>query len=199
MQMVHEEMMQNASPHLRAKLCLAGERGVGKTALVRQFALREAPDDLQPTFRARRYRKRVGLHYPSGERYLVDLEIWDGPGDAALFSLMDLPYFGGADAVLLVCDATRRETLHDAGRWVDAVRRVTGRPPARILVNKADLRKRALDPEAVRELLRPYRVPWVHLSATLPHHAERVFVQGAIQAIEAHRARRYRIRPRPLP
>ncbi|MFQ5552620.1 MAG: Rab family GTPase [Thermoplasmata archaeon] len=166
-------------PRVGVKLCLVGDPAVGKTCLVTRYIFRRHERRYLRTYRARIFRKRLRADFgDGGQGLLVDLELWDAPGHPTLFSVVYDVYFHRADGVLVVCDATRPQTLKNVAAWIQAVRRAMGKPDARILVNKAD-RLRGRQPlQALPRIARSLKAPWAIVSA-----ASGLNVQGAITGL----------------
>ncbi len=125
---------------LKAKVCLVGDAGVGKTSLVRRYVLDQFGDQYISTLGAKVTKKELRLDDPrNGGPVLVYLTIWDIMGEPSFRELLRDAYFRDAQAVLAVSDTTRRETLDHLPSWIDAVVRTVGPVPVVVAANKADL------------------------------------------------------------
>jgi small GTP-binding protein len=124
------------------KICLLGDFAVGKTSLVTQF--------LHHSF-SERYLTTVGVKVDTRQLTTrhgeVKLVIWDLAG-AARLNAAGRAYLQGSAGLLLVCDATRRETLGSVLDLHQQTRELLGSVPALLLVNKCDLEARAEIDEA---------------------------------------------------
>ena len=123
------------------KLCLAGDFQVGKTSLMRRFVSNTFDERYVTTLGAKVDSKRYAVSDPANpaERIEVSATIWDVMGNPGFRELLKDAYFYNAKGVLLVCDATRSETLAGIPRWNQAIRSVTGDVPVVVLLNKTDL------------------------------------------------------------
>ncbi len=125
---------------LKAKVCLVGDAGVGKTSLVRRYVLDQFDDRYISTLGAKVTKKELRLDGPKGGgSVLVDLTIWDVMGQPSFRELLREAYFRDAQAALAVTDLTHRGTLDDLPAWIDAVVRTAGPVPVVVAANKADL------------------------------------------------------------
>ncbi len=122
----------------KAKVCLVGDQGVGKTSLVRRFVQGEFSEDYLPTLGAAFSKRSVEVPAPGGPRAL-DLIIWDIVGRLDFVDLVGDAYFQFANGVVAVCDATRRDTFGALASWIDRARAAAGTVPVLILANKWDL------------------------------------------------------------
>lgn len=126
----------------KAKICLVGERMVGKTSLIRRYVLNEFDEKYLATLGARVSRKEVFVDV-DGTRTHTNLAIWDFMGQEGFRELFQDAYFSGARGILAVCDLTRAPSLGALGPWVQSVRSVAGDIPLFLAANKADLEGQA--------------------------------------------------------
>lgn len=181
----------------RLKVCLVGEREAGKTSLATRFALGRLEGEYRSTQEAKSYRKRIGLQLPAG-RFLLDLEIWDAPGDSRVFGLLHRAYFHQADGVFVVGDASSRDALEAMVSWIEVARAFAPWAFRALLINKADVPRLKVGPEAVVTVAQPYGMPWIFASARADRNVERAFVSMATWVLQRHLARRNRPAPMPL-
>jgi small GTP-binding protein len=135
-----ERSLRGPSTVVKAKVCLVGDSGVGKTSLVRRYVLDQFDDRYISTLGAKVTKKEMRLDDPGAAGpVVVDLTIWDIMGQPSFRDLLREAYFREAQAVLAVADITRRETLEHLPDWIDAVLRTVGSVPVVVAVNKADL------------------------------------------------------------
>lgn len=134
----------------RAKVCLVGDRMVGKTALVRRY-LSDAFDEAYVATLGARVHRVLALTgedgVPAGMRWML----WDTMGDPGFRVLLQEAYFHRADGVVAVCDLTRRVTMWGLGAWLRTVRAVAGSPVVLVVGNKADLEAERVVPPAELE------------------------------------------------
>lgn len=163
-------------PRVGVKLCLVGDATVGKTCLATRYIFRRHDRRYQRTYRARIYRKRLRADFgDGGQGMLVDLELWDAPGNPTLFSVLHDVYFHRADGVLVACDAARPETIRNVPFWIKVARHAIGKADTRILVNKAD-RLRGRQPlQSMPRLARSLNAPWAVVSAATGQNVDGAF------------------------
>ncbi len=126
--------------HLKSKICLVGEKAVGKTSLIRRFTLNLFDDQYITTIGTRVSKKEARVFLPERDLLVdVDMQIWDIMGEKGFRELLKDAYFYGANGILAVADQTRRKTLDDLDDWIDGVEQVVGKVPLLIAVNKSDL------------------------------------------------------------
>jgi len=134
-----------ADASLALKISLAGDSGVGKTALVKRFVSDTFDDSYTSTLGAKVSSRRFSVPDPlhKGQRLEVAAAIWDIMGNIGLREVLRDAYFYGAKGVLLVADATRPDTIKDLPAWAQAVTSVAGQVSTVVLLNKSDLGKPA--------------------------------------------------------
>ena len=125
---------------LKAKVCLVGESGVGKTSLIRKFVLNEFDERYLTTVGTTVSKKSIQLPLPQADLQVdVDLVIWDIMGQHEYRDLLADRYFEGAQGLLAVADVTQKETLDALFDWIDRADRVASQIPVVLAMNKADL------------------------------------------------------------
>lgn len=126
--------------HLKSKVCLVGEKGVGKTSLVRRYVLNMFEPQYVTTIGTRVSKKEVQVELLERDlRVDVDMTIWDIMGERGFRELLKEAYFYGANGILAVADLTRRRTLDDLDDWIDGIEGVVGEAPLVIVTNKSDV------------------------------------------------------------
>lgn len=176
MRFLPEPSQTSSQPRAGIKLCLAGDPGVGKTCLAIRYLFRKHERQYLRTYRARMYRKRLRADFGTGmPSVLLDLELWDAPGNPTLFSAFSDLYFHGADVVLVVCDASRPVTILDAPFWIEGARHATASSELRILVNKGDLLRRKTSLQSLPRIARAHGAPWAVVSAGTGRNVEAAF------------------------
>ncbi|KAI0314547.1 P-loop containing nucleoside triphosphate hydrolase protein, partial [Amylostereum chailletii] len=96
------------------KLVVIGNSGVGKTSLRGQYVSGRFSTGYRATIGADSITKTVPHHGDADDT--VTLQIWDTAGQER-FSSLSSAFFRGADAVLLMFDVNRPDTLHALERW----------------------------------------------------------------------------------
>eukprot|EP01084_Bolivina_argentea_P126308 223671_1 len=128
-------------PDYLFKLLLAGDGGVGKSAVVQRFA----EGEYSPTFIS-----TIGVDFKIAtlriDGKVVKLQIWDTAGQER-FRAITSSYYRGAHGIAVVYDVTDSESLdHVKKGWLEEAKRY-GRPDAAMMLigNKEDLRDNVAD------------------------------------------------------
>ncbi|OGS47229.1 MAG: hypothetical protein A3K66_00210 [Euryarchaeota archaeon RBG_16_67_27] len=127
--------------HVKAKICLVGDVAVGKTSLIKRFVTDNFDDRYVATVGTKVTKKTTDVVW-KGAPATLDMMVWDIMGEKGFRSLLRDAYFEGAQAVLAVCDVTRKDTFYDLNSWVTMVRKQIGSVPIVFLGNKSDLAER---------------------------------------------------------
>ncbi len=124
---------------MRVKLCVVGDRGVGKTSLIRRFGASQFLEDEQGTLGAHMHPIEVQIPLDEAKLAKVRVDVFDFMGEHALRENFRDAIFYGAHGILAVCDVARPETLRSLFGWIQAVSSVAGNVPAVVAFNKVDL------------------------------------------------------------
>ncbi len=124
--------------HMRVKICLVGDRGVGKTSLIRRFAADQYMPEEKGTLGAHLTTVQVSVPLDQ-EIAKVKVDLFDFMGEHALRDNFRDAIFYGAHGVLAVCDLSRPLTLISLTDWIHAVSAVAPGVPGVVAFNKADL------------------------------------------------------------
>ena len=125
---------------LKSKICLVGERGVGKSSLIRRYVLDQFDDKYVRTLGAKVEKKTMRVDVPERHAQVdIHMAIWDIIGHVGFRQLLGDSFFNGAQGILAVADLTRSETLPVLTGWIEAVESVAGKVPVILVANKADL------------------------------------------------------------
>jgi len=170
---------------MKTKLVLMGESGVGKTSLVRRFFMNEYEDAYLRTVGTRVSKiELVVPHGPDTEVHM-DMSIFDIMGEKGFRDLVREAYYHGAQALMAVCDLTRKDSLDALTEWIPAALEVTGDVPLYLVVNKRDLEpQRAISEEEIRRAAEAHRAPYVLTSARTGEFVEDVFNALAIEMVD---------------
>jgi small GTP-binding protein len=165
--------------HLKSKICLVGEKAVGKTSLIRRYVLNMFDEQYVTTIGTRVSKKEARVFLPERDLLVdADLQIWDIMGEKGFRELLKEAYFYGANGILAVADLTRRKTLDDLDDWIDGVEQIVGKVPLLIAVNKSDLVSSAQYGERdVEQVARAFDCPYVMTSAKSGSNVEEAFRQ----------------------
>lgn len=162
---------------LKAKVCLVGEHGVGKTSLIRRYVLDEFDDRYIVTLGAKVSKREMTFSLGGRGDVHMDMTVWDIMGSKGFRELLREAYFHGAQGILAVCDVTRYETLNDLDDWIEAVFRTVKPIPIVFTVNKVDLDDRAAFGEPqVREATAAFAASHFYTSAKTGQNVEAAFI-----------------------
>ncbi|MFQ6127805.1 MAG: Rab family GTPase [Thermoplasmata archaeon] len=160
---------------LKSKVCLVGERAVGKTSLIRRYVLNTFDDRYITTIGTKVSKKEL-VFETADTRIQLDMTIWDIMGEKGFRELLKEAYFYGANGVLAVADVTIKKTLIDLDDWIDSTIKEAGRIPVMIAVNKIDLEDDAEfgDKETV-EIAKAFEAPFMYTSAKTGERVQDAF------------------------
>jgi small GTP-binding protein len=161
---------------VKLKVCLVGERGVGKTSLVRRYVLDAFSDKYVQTLGTKVSKKEIDLFVPAEDlRVHALIQVWDIMGHLGFRELLRAAYFHGCQGILAVCDVTQDATLGDLDLWLEGSADITGEVPVHLLVNKVDLEP-AIDEGDLRSFAGGHRdMPYLYTSAKRGDNVTRAF------------------------
>ncbi|CAL6004659.1 Rab11 [Hexamita inflata] len=126
---------------VQSKVVMLGDVSVGKTAIIMRYVANKFQNELNSTIGASYQQKAVQNKLGN----IVMLQIWDTAGQERYKGLASL-YYRSCNAVVLVWDVTRLDTLEKAKQWIHLLYQETDLIPNIILVaNKIDLYDGSLD------------------------------------------------------
>ncbi len=158
---------------IKRKVVLLGDAAVGKTSLVRRFVYDVFEDKYIMTIGTKVSKKVIEMNW-EGLNITLSLMVWDVLGQQG-FTQVQETAFRGADGALLVCDLTRKDTLHSiAHYWLPVLERVAG-VPAILLANKSDLDNWAMSEDEIRQFSENIGVPYLLTSAKTGKNVELAF------------------------
>ncbi len=178
--------------HLKSKICLVGEKAVGKTSLIRRYVLNMFDEQYVTTIGTRVSKKEARVFLPERDILVdVDMQIWDIMGEKGFRELLKEAYFYGANGILAVADLTRRKTLDDVDDWIDGIEQIVGQVPLMIAVNKGDLVSAAQYGEKdVEQVARAFECPYLMTSAKSGENVEEAFRRISQLVTEAQLGRK---------
>src|SRR5436309_15940342 len=104
--------------HMKAKLALMGEGGVGKTSLIRRFVLNEYQDTYLHTVGTRVSKVELTVPHGADTEVQMDMSIFDIMGQRGFKDLVRETYYHGSQALMGVCDLTRQDSLYALNEWI---------------------------------------------------------------------------------
>jgi small GTP-binding protein len=162
---------------IKTKICLIGEKAVGKTSLIRRYVLNMFDDRYITTIGTKVSKKELVISKPDqGLEVQIDMTIWDIMGEKGFRELLKEAYFYGANGILAVADITRERSLSDLDDWIDSTIKIAGTIPIIIAVNKSDLEGAIqYGDKEVAQLAKAFNSPYVYTSAKTGDKVGEVF------------------------
>ena len=172
---------------LKSKICLVGERGVGKSSLIRRYVLDQFDDKYIRTLGAKVEKKTMRVDVPERHAQVdIHMAIWDIIGHVGFRQLLGDSFFNGAQGILAVADLTRGNTLPVLTGWIEAVEGVAGKVPVVLVANKADLTAEAQFGVAeLAEMASTFGCTYLLTSAKSGQNVEDAFLRLATQIARA--------------
>jgi small GTP-binding protein len=181
---------------MQLKICVVGDRQVGKTSLIQRYVFDSFSDAYHGTLGTKMHLLQFVKEIAAEETVEADVALFDLMGEHSSRDLFRDALFWGAHGFVAVCDVTRSGTIESLIEWANVVRSIAGDVPYRILLNKADLLPEAILPRDFLERLRAAfpNVPYSLVSAKTGSEVERgmgLLLEATVNGIlEKSRARR---------
>jgi small GTP-binding protein len=171
---------------IKRKIVMVGDPAVGKTSLIKKFVLDVFSDQYLTTLGTKITSKKVT--YPDNEtdrEFELTLMIWDIMGQKE-YKLIHETAYQGSKGAILVCDLTRKESLHNLVNWITMLFNVTKALPIVIVANKNDLGDQIQFGDAeLTEIALPYHAKFFKTSAKTGENVEKIFTElGAMMLRE---------------
>jgi len=166
------------------KICVLGDPAVGKTSLIRRYALDSFDESYTTTVGARILNRTQVLQYPERAVELrLRFRIWEISGQNRHLELYPA-YYRGADGAIIVGDAARLDTQVNLWKWVEGFRAAAGRVPIILLLNKTDITQPDdIDHRLLDEISREFGCPLRLTSARDGTNVDRVFRELAYRLV----------------
>lgn len=170
---------------MKSKLALMGEGGVGKTSLIRRFVLDEYEDTYLHTVGTKVSKIELTVPHEPNLEVQMDMTIFDIMGQRGFRDMIRETYFHGAQALMAVCDVTRKDSLLALNDWISMALEIAGDVPVVIVVNKMDLTdRRAFAEDDIKKVAEPYAAPYVLTSARTGEFVDDAFNSVAIEIVD---------------
>lgn len=152
---------------------------VGKTSLIRRFVLDEFSPEYKATLGVGIYKHQVETA-DAGDSKAVDLVLWDIEGGEHRQKMLPT-YMMGASGAVLVCDATRPDTVDVLDNYAEVFEARSPGRPFLMAANKMDLIEDGQVPDRIQAKAKTLNAP---LIATSARTGDRV--TEAFQALSSH-------------
>jgi len=143
------------------KVCVIGDKGVGKTSLIRRFVFDTFEDDPEETLESKAFRKKCENS---------TLIIWD----VSVYERNIRSILAGAKGIIVVGDITRRETYDTMGKIAEFLNGHKGK--LIFVANKSDLKYQAqFWKDELNELSNFFDTPYFLTSAKTGENVNNAF------------------------
>ena len=161
---------------IKRKIVLVGDPEVGKTSLIRKFVLDQFSDRYLITVGTKVTSKRIIYPYANnGSKIELNLMIWDVMGQKG-YKLVPQTAFYGAHGAIMVCDLTRKETLHNLTFLTSWVFEIAAQVPLIYVGNKNDLKdKMVFGKLAIADIATAFKAPYIITSAKTGENVKTAF------------------------
>ena len=124
---------------VKLKVCLIGEKGVGKTSLLNRYVFNSYSEPGKENPGTKMSLLCIKQIIANGRTIDAEVSLFDLMGDKPdRDSFKDL-LFWGAHGFIAVADATKPATIRALPAWIRTAHEIAGKVPYRILINKVDL------------------------------------------------------------
>jgi small GTP-binding protein len=153
------------------KICIFGDKGVGKTTLVNHYLTNKFIDNIQATLGASVHVKDIEI-----ENGTIKLQIWDFGGQKR-FKFLISSYARGSAGGIFMFDLTNYETLIALKEWLPEFGKTVRYVPLIIVGGKSDLEEqRVIKREEVLSIMESYNFhKYVECSAKTGENVDLVF------------------------
>jgi small GTP-binding protein len=160
-------------PKYVIKLCLLGQKNVGKTSLVYRFIENKFRENYKATLGVNLLKKDLEIGGYGG----VSAQIWDLGGQESFKSLRKL-YLEGANGALLVYDMTSKETFEKLDEWKQSFREARKNAPVVLIGNKSDLTTQiAITEKEANQFAKANDMQFIITSAKTGQNVEEAFTR----------------------
>jgi len=136
------------------KICLVGDRGVGKTSLLNRYVFDTFSEEYEGTLGSHLHLLTFKAVLAGNQLVEAQVALFDLMGEHSMRDAFKEVMFWGTNGFLAVADVTRRDTIRALPEWIRTVTSIVGEVPYVIVMNKVDrAREKAITPEDTAWLL----------------------------------------------
>ena len=159
------------SDPVQFKVCMLGEEGVGKTAILNRYVTGSFVANYKPTIAA----SFMSAHEIVGD-HTVTLNIWDTAGQEKYQSMIPL-YLRNVDCIILVFDVTKPSSVNYIDKWIEnEFPNIKPTPLLFVCGNKNDLPP-TYSTQSIEQTLKDKNIPLFFTSSLNGNNIATVFSQ----------------------
>jgi len=144
------------------KLITCGNYSVGKTSLIKRFVENSFQESYIATIGVEISKKTMNI----GGDTTLNLILWDIGGQLQQMDPYRARFYNGANAVFIVLDRTRPETLDSVRTWFNDIKKsVTNKIPMIIVGNKSDMENIYISEDDIKKVATEFGFHYILTSA----------------------------------
>ena len=160
------------------KVVFLGDIAVGKTSIIKRYALGQFSPEYFPTFDLTTYSKT--LEYPPIK---IDLTIWDTAGGLPEEDKVG-PVVTGVDVGVLVFEVSRRSSFNNIPIYHQIVEKFNPKAHIQVVGNKLDLGFRQVERSEGEALAAKLGGSYIETSATLGTNIDKLFNRNIMECLK---------------
>lgn len=136
------------------KICLVGDRGVGKTSLLKRYVFDTFSEEYEGTLGSHLHLLTFKAVLAGNQLVEAQVALFDLMGEHSMRDAFKEVMFWGTNGFLAVADVTRPDTIRALPDWIRTVTSIVGEVPYVVVMNKVDLaRGKTITPQDTAWLL----------------------------------------------
>ena len=181
-----ELTLSSKLPHIKFKIILIGDTGVGKTKIIKQYITKEFSDNSKPSVGVDFYKKTFKINED-----FIKVKIWDTAGQER-YKFITNAYIKGSQGILIVYDITNEVSFNNIENWIERACDKYDQNIKIILVgNKSDLEnERKVKTETALEKAKKLKIPLMEVSALKDLNIKEVFEKLLLSMYEDKKAKK---------
>jgi small GTP-binding protein len=165
------EGIRQGGPQLSFKICIFGDRNVGKTTLVNHYLTNKFIENIQATLGASVHIKDIALEHGK-----ITLHVWDFGGHKR-FKFLISSYALGSSGAIFMFDLTNYESLVALNEWLPEFGKTVRYVPLIMVGGKLDLeQQRVCKKDEAFDIMKSYNfIDYIECSSKTGENVELVF------------------------